>query len=210
MKPTAILYDKPECPFCWRVRMALHRCGVDYMRRSHDEFAHEWSLLTPGNTVPVLSMSGVIMHDSSVMLEYLNDLHGGLWPMEPDRCAHARSDALYADGAVGRSVRDLVFQRRDRIPADWDEAVIASAMQQWHEALPYLEERLGGDSFFVANAGITDFVLASRFGLALAYGMPSPRLPGLSGWFERMVDRPEFLQTAPEVVIGKLERGWMS
>ena len=210
MKAAAILYDKPECPFCWRVRMALHRCDGGFQRRAYDAFEHEWSLLTPGNTVPVLTMSGVTLHDSWVMLEYLHDLHGGLWPEQPDHRAHARSDALYADRAVGGPVRDLVFQRRDRSPAEWDETVIANAMRQWHEALPYLEQRLDGGDYFIEDAGITDFVLASRFGLALAYDMPAPRLPGLTGWFDRVSKRSEFLLTAPEVVKRKLNRGWMS
>ncbi|MET0043958.1 MAG: glutathione S-transferase family protein [Candidatus Thiodiazotropha sp. 6PLUC3] len=136
------LYDKEECPFCWRVRMALYRCGVDFQRLVYDEYEHEWASLTPYNTVPVLKMGDSVIHDSSVMLEYLDESFGGLWPSTPEARASARGIALYADSAVGRPVRDLVFQRRDRVPAEWDEEVIANAMGQWHKSLPYLAERL--------------------------------------------------------------------
>ena len=210
MTALSLLYDKDECPFCWRVRMALHRCAVDYQRRPYNEFEHEWTPLTPASTVPVLKMPGLVMHDSSVMLEYLDEIFGGLWPSSPDERAHARSIALYADSAVGRPVRDLVFQRRERTPAEWDEEVIANAMRQWHQALPYLEEQLDDGDYFVPDAGIADFILASRFGLALAYGMPSPRSYGLTAWFERITKRSEFSQTAPEIVRRKLDRGWMT
>ena len=210
MTSPCLLYDKEECPFCWRVRMALHRCSVDYQRLPYEEYEHEWAPLTPSGTVPVLKMPGLVMHESSVMLEYLNDLYGGLWPSSPDQRADARSIALYADSAVGRPVRDLVFQRRDRTPAEWDEAIIADAMQQWHQALPYLEERLGDEDYFVPGGGIVDFVLATRFGLALAYDMPSPRRSGLMDWFERITKRSEFLKTAPDIVRRKLDRGWMT
>ncbi|MCU7811787.1 MAG: glutathione S-transferase family protein [Candidatus Thiodiazotropha sp. (ex Notomyrtea botanica)] len=210
MTSPTILYDKAECPFCWRVRMALHRCQVVYERRDFEVYEQEWARLTPGATVPVFRLHGLVMHDSSVMLEYLNDAFGGLWPVSAEKRAQARTSAIYADTSVGRPVRDLVFQRRDRAPSEWDEAVIANAMQQWHEAMSYLDNALGDRDFFIEGVGITDFILASRFGLALAYGMPSPRSSMLSGWFERMAGRPEFTDTAPEIVKGKLDRGWLS
>ncbi|MCU7797041.1 MAG: glutathione S-transferase family protein [Candidatus Thiodiazotropha sp. (ex Myrtea spinifera)] len=210
MTSPAILYDKAECPFCWRVRMALHRCQVVYEKRDFETHEQEWTRLTPGGTVPVLRLHGLVMHDSSVMLEYLNDAFGALLPLSPEKRAQARTSAIYADTSVGRPVRDLVFQRRDRVPSEWDEAVISSAMQQWHEAMSYLDNALGDRDFFIEGVGITDYILASRFGLALAYGMPSPRSPRLGEWFERMVGRPEFTDTAPEIVIQKLDRGWLS
>ncbi|MES9942149.1 MAG: glutathione S-transferase family protein [Candidatus Thiodiazotropha sp. 6PLUC2] len=203
------LYDKEECPFCWRVRMALYRCGVDFQRLVYDEYEHEWASLTPYNTVPVLKMGDSVIHDSSVMLEYLDESFGGLWPSTPEARASARGIALYADSAVGRPVRDLVFQRRDRVPAEWDEEVIANAMGQWHKSLPYLEERLEVSGYFVPGGGIADFVLATRFGLALAYDMPSPRSPGLMAWFEKIAAQAEFSETAPGIVKEKLDRGWL-
>ncbi|MES9854177.1 MAG: glutathione S-transferase family protein [Candidatus Thiodiazotropha sp. L084R] len=209
MTSHALLYDKEECPFCWRVRMALHRCGVEYQRRAYDEYEHEWAPLTPYSTVPVLKMGDLAIQDSSVMLEFLDESYGGLWPTSPESRALARGIALYADSTVGRPVRDLVFQRRDRLPAEWDEEVIANAMGQWHQAMPYLEERLDGSDYFVAGGGITDFILASRFGLALAYDMPSPRSPGLMTWFERISTQTLFSETAPGIVREKLDRGWL-
>jgi len=206
----AILYDKPECPFCWRVRMALHRCGVEVERRPYDRWEHEWRALTPQATVPVLRMEGRVMTDSSQMLDALDDRFGGLWPASPQRRAWARDLAQYADGEVGRAVRDIVFQRRERAPAEWDESVIAAALRAWHEALPHLETALGEREYFVDGAGITDFVLASRFGLAMAYGMPATRLPALAAWFGRISGGAAFLTTAPPVVIDGLQRGWHS
>ncbi|MEW8257056.1 MAG: hypothetical protein AB2747_22075, partial [Candidatus Thiodiazotropha taylori] len=106
-------------------------------------------------------------------------------------------------------VRDLVFQRRDKPPAEWDEEVIANAMGAWHRAMPYLEQRLAKRSHFVSAGGITDFILATRFGLAMAYDMPSPRAPGLMAWFDRVTESAVFTETAPKVVMNKLDRGWL-
>ncbi|MCG7908086.1 MAG: glutathione S-transferase family protein [Candidatus Thiodiazotropha taylori] len=209
MSSQTLLYDKEECPFCWRVRMALHHCKVEYQRLAYDEYEAEWSRLTPSGTVPVLKAGEMVLHDSSVMLEYLDERYGGLWPGLPEQRAEARWIALYADSEVGRPVRDLVFQRRDKPPAEWDEEVIANAMGAWHQAMPYLEECLAQRSHFVSTGGITDFILATRFGLAMAYDMPSPRSPGLMAWFDRIAESAEFRETAPKIVMEKLDRGWL-
>lgn len=210
MNGHAILYDKPECPFCWRVRMALCRCGIDVDRRPHDRWEAQWRALTRQGTVPVLRMDDRLMTDSSAMLDYLDERFGGLWPASPAQRARARDLAQYADVAVGRPVRDIVFQRRGREPSVWDEAVIAAALQAWHEALPHLEDGLQARDFFIDGAGITDFILASRFGLALAYGMPEPRRPALKAWFARISTDAVFLSTAPPIVRESLHRGWRS
>ncbi|MEW8029631.1 MAG: glutathione S-transferase family protein [Candidatus Thiodiazotropha sp.] len=204
------LYDKPECPFCWRVRMALQRCGVEYRRYQHDDPAHlsKWQRLTPSNTVPVVVIDEIVITESAVTLEYLNDRYGNLLPASARERALARGIAHYTDTQVGGAVRKLIFERRRRQPKDWNQGVIASAMEEWHQALPRLERALPETGYFVSDAGIPDYVLASRFGLAMAYGMPPPQTPLLANWFDRMACRSEFLDTSPGVVRDALHRGW--
>ncbi|MEL0584982.1 MAG: glutathione S-transferase family protein [Candidatus Thiodiazotropha sp. (ex. Lucinoma kazani)] len=210
MSSEIILYDKPECPFCWRVRMALDRCGVVYKRYAYDKPEHEqaWRALTPNKTVPVISFDKLVIVDSSVILEYLNDVHGVLLPSSAKDRAHARGAASYADARVGGPVRELVFERRERPPKEWDQEAIAGAMENWHQALPRLEKALSDVDYFVPDAGIPDYVLASRFGLAMAYGMPAPQSPLLADWFDRIIKRNEFIDTAPAVVIEAIAKGW--
>ncbi|MES9828747.1 MAG: glutathione S-transferase family protein [Candidatus Thiodiazotropha sp.] len=204
------LYDKPECPFCWRVRMALQRCNVDYQHYRYDDPEHlqKWQRLSPGNTVPLLMIDEIVITESAVMLEYLNDRYGNLLPASARERALARELARYADAQVGEAVRKLVFERRQREPKEWDQGVIASAMEAWHQALPRLERALAETDYFVPAAGIPDYVLASRFGLAMAYGMAPPQTPLLGDWFARMADRSEFLDSAPSVVRDALRQGW--
>ena len=75
-----VLYDKPECPFCYRVRVALAFLGVDYELRAYDteENQQQWSALTPGKTVPIMVDGDLVIYESAVMLEYLQDKFGGL------------------------------------------------------------------------------------------------------------------------------------
>lgn len=210
MSNQAILYDKAECPFCWRVRMALHRSGLAYDRRDFESREAEWKSLTETGTVPVLRIDELLMSDSSVMLEYLNDRFGGLWPKSPELAAVARSTAIAADRGVGVAVRELVFECRDRSPESWDRATIDQAVAHWRQAMPALERVLGDAECFVPGMGITDYVLASRFGLAMAYGMPGPDSACLNAWYERICRRAEFIETAPERVIGAIAQGWQA
>ena len=182
MSTEAILYDKPECPFCWRVRMALYRCGLEHDRRDYESREAEWQSLTATGTVPVLRIDELVMTDSSVMLEYLNDCFGGLWPESPEHAAIARSTAIAADRGVGAAVRELVFECRDRAPESWDQTTIDQAVAHWQQAMSGLEKVLGDGDFFVPDTGITDYVLATRFGLAMAYGMPRADSAPLNAW----------------------------
>lgn len=210
MSIEAILFDKPECPFCWRVRMALHRCGIAVERRDHQTWEAEWKTLTTTGTVPVLCIDGLVMTDSSVMLEYLNDRFGGLWPDSPADAARARSLAIAADRGVGVAVKDLVFECRDRPAEEWDSAILLQAKTHWQQAMPDLEQALGEEAFFVQGAGITDYVVATRFGLGMAYGMPRPDSAPLEAWYKRICRRPEILATAPPRVVAAIERGWQA
>ncbi len=210
MKRQALLYDKPECPFCWRVRMAMHRCGIEVERRDYEAHAEEWKTLTKAGTVPVLQVDELVLTDSSVMLEYLNDTYGGLWPASARHAARARALALEVDRSVGAAVRDLVFQCRGRAPETWDRAAIDRAIGDWRASLPGLATALGGEEFFVEGSGITDFVLATRFGLGMAYGMPAPDAPVLNAWYKKIVQRPEFIATAPPSVTKAVAGGWQS
>ena len=189
--------------------MAMRRLGLPVEKRSHDDprWQAVWPPLTLSGTVPVRVMPARVLTDSRVMLEYLNDEHGGLLPSSAGDRAHAREVWCYADAVLGPAVRDLVFERRDREPADVDPAVIDDAAARWAAAMPALGDLLGDRQWFGDTCGIADYALISRFGLAMAYGMPEPDLPvGLAAWVERMLARDEVVSTAPAVVRRGLER----
>lgn len=198
-----VLYDKPECPFCWRIRMALHALKLPYRRVAYDDPAHEpvWRELTPNATVPVLRIDSLILVDSWVMLEYLHERNGGLWPETPAMRAKARTIARYADDRVGAAVREVIFERRDRAESLWNKRRIGAAMDAWRASLPFLSAQLGGGEYFAGACSAADHALASRFGLALAYQMSlDEQYPNLASWLQRMSHRAEFVETAPPVV----------
>lgn len=198
-----VLYDKDECPFCWRVRMSLAKLGVDFERRAFDDpqWSDQWPALTRQGTVPVLVAADITLTDSAVMLEYLQDQYGGLLPTGAVQRAQVREVLRFSDTVIGPGARDLIFAKRGKPEAAQDQDAIAAAIQTWRKALPDLSGLLGDAAWFGPQCGMGDYAVATRFGLAFAYGMPRANMPpNLSDWWKRMTERVELIDTAPKVV----------
>jgi len=152
------LYDKPECPFCYRVRTALGFAGVDFERRPHDdpEAQREWRALTEAKTVPVMVDGDLVLTDSAVMLEYVHDRCGRLLPEDPVERARLRSLVQYADRPLGQGSKEVVFAKRGVPEADWDHERIAAGAERFVAALPLLDERLADHEYLVDDYSVAD------------------------------------------------------
>ena len=199
---TAIrLYDKPECPFCWKIRLALFEQGmaVEHIDSLAPETRETWQSLTPRKTVPVLVNGDVVIYESNVILEYLNDLSGTLLPEDPTQRVTARLINSYSDGVIGAGLREVIFEKRGNAEADWDHKRIEQGIAQFETALDYLSDQLGDNMFFAGSYSLPECALTARFGLAEAYGVEIPeRFNNLRSWYERMKSRPSYRATAPQ------------
>lgn len=199
---TAIrLYDKPECPFCWKIRLALFEQGltVEHIDSLDPNTRATWQSLTPRKTVPVLVDADVVIYESNVILEYLNDLSGSLLPSNPTQGVTARLINSYSDGVIGAGLREVIFEKRENAEADWDHNRIEQGVAQFEAALGYLSEQLGNKAFFAGSYSLPECALTARFGLAEAYGVHIPEhFDNLRVWFERMKNRPSYRATAPK------------
>lgn len=199
-----VLYDKPECPFCWRVRMCLARVEANVEQRAFDapQWREVWPGLTPQGSVPVMLDGDLCMTDSRVILEYIEDAFGGTLPVSARGRAEARELLVLADDALGAAARDFIFACRAHPPGQRDETVLLDAARRWQQALPGLAARLGPDDWLVGRCSQADYAVLTRFALAYAYGMPRDGLPcNLSDWMWRMLQRDEVVSTAPPIVI---------
>lgn len=205
---TIRLYDKAECPFCYRVRLCLGRLGVEHELRAHDRPEHEaeWRSLTQAQTVPVFVEGDLVLTDSWVILEYLQDRYGGLMPEPAEKRARARELTRYADNPVGRGIREVIFEKRSKPEAEWDRARIAAGTEAYLAALPALDAELGGSDAFVETYSFADAALTARFALALAYGVALPDdTPNLRRYFAARVADPFFRRASPPRVLAALD-----
>ncbi len=202
---TAVLYDKDECPFCWKVRLAMYAQGRQFTRRPHDDpdSVAELKQLSATGKVPVLVDGRLVIPESSVITEYLEDTGGGLLPRDRAGRVKGRLLTYYSDNTVGKAVREVIFEKRGRPPEQWDRGRIDAGIAAWLELLPHLSAELGAQPYFAGDYSVADRALGARFALAMAYGVPLPETyPRLHRWYERVSQRPGFLETAPRVIAG--------
>ena len=195
------LIDKPECPFCWRVRIAaaLQGRAMHSMDRSDPDVLVEWQRLSPSQTVPVMIEDDLVLTDSGPMLEYLAETGSALLPDFPRRRAEARSWIVYGDNVLGRSLREVVFEKRDKPESEWDQGRIRRGTRGFLSGLPALEMALRDENFLLGNwPTLAECALFPRFALALLYGVDIPAdFPRTRQWFGRQAIHPAFLSTSP-------------
>lgn len=199
-----LLYHRPDCPFCWKLMIALHELDIPYAEvatRLGEKHA-DVVALSPSGTVPVLvdRRAGLVIPESAVALEYVNEMAGGgLFGGDAASRARVRTVAAYSDGTVGGALRDIIFEKRAKPEADWDRDRIREGTARWAVMLDRLETWVSPDGWFGPAFSAADCALAARFGLAEAYGAGvTARHPRLHDWYGRASARPSFRATRPD------------
>jgi glutathione S-transferase len=196
------LYERSDCPFCWKVRIALAELGLEYRIEATrlGEKYPEVSRLSPTGTVPVLVDGDTAIWESGVILEYLDSRYapGRLFPGDPAEQARLRLLHAYSDKVVGGCLRDLVFEKRSKPEREWDWEIIQASEKKWQACQAYMEGELGNKTFFGEGFSAADCALGARFGVAEAYGSNvSAEFPELQRWFGALVGRPAWKQAYP-------------
>ncbi|MDX2370523.1 MAG: glutathione S-transferase family protein [Colwellia sp.] len=201
---TIKLYNKPECPFCWKIRLALAELGInaEIIDSQSPQHIEEWRALTPRKTVPVLVIDDVVIYESNVILEYLSEAYGRLLPINPVECISSRHVNQYSDAVIGAGLREVIFEKRGKKANEWDLERIRLGTEAFEKALGHLSNQLGEKDFFSSCYSLPELALTARFGLAEAYGVEIPTCyKNLSNWFQRMKKRPSYHETAPQICL---------
>jgi len=196
------LVQRSDCPFCWKVRLGLAVAGASYqstmtvLGQKHPTVLNH----NPKQSVPVLIDGETVMWESTVMLEYLDDVYaeGRLYAGSGARRALTRTRVAYSDGVVGPALRDLVFERRSKRSADQDPSLIERSLESWQQVQRELDAMLDGQLTFSEGFGAADCALLARVGVADAYDAgPTASTPQLKAWYERSKQRPWWDQAYP-------------
>lgn len=201
---TIKLYNKPECPFCWKIRLALAELGInaEIIDSQSPQHIEEWRALTPRKTVPVLVIDDVVIYESNVILEYLSEAYGRLLPINPIECISSRHVNQYSDGVIGAGLREVIFEKRGKQANEWDLERIKLGTEAFEKSLEYLSIQLAEKEFFSSCYSLPELALTARFGLAEAYGVKIPTCyENLSNWFQRMKKRPSYQATSPKICL---------
>ena len=107
------LYNALQSTCSQRVRYTLHYKSIIFSMEildlfSGDQLRPEYLSINPNGVVPALVHNDNIIIDSSVIIEYLEDInlnHKTLRPKKPENVARMRAMIRYFDEVAGPSVR---------------------------------------------------------------------------------------------------------
>jgi glutathione S-transferase len=162
------LYDAERCPYCARVRIVLAEKGIEWETVAVDlDDRPAWIYeKNPLGRVPVIEEDGLVLPESIVIMEYLEERYPepALLPAEPRARAEARLLVHRFDDTLGDDY--YAFRRGD-----------PNALDERLAALPV------GQSLYV-DIAYAPWVIRARDML----GVELP--PPLEGWLARLSERP--------------------
>lgn len=196
------LYVVHRCPFGHRAAISLREKKLAFDLRFFEPGRRppELEAAGPRAKSPTLFDGGTEVHDSQVVLEYLEDRF-------PD------TPLLPRDAASRAQVRMFIARFNDELAPQYsalisellfkkerDEAKIADARHAFLSALPPWNEQLSGQPFAsgdaISLADITLFTIFPSLRTHARIEIPS-ELTHLRAWYERMAARPSTPVPAP-------------
>ena len=193
------LYSGPLSLFTAKVRIALDEKGLD-----HDRVEVGWSredrylphhpdvvAANPKREVPVLVDGDLVVYDSTVILEYLEDRYPEppLYPVEAAARARCRQLEAAADEILFAPLWVLI----DRVfyPGDGDLEGVEAARQELSSQHEKLEKELAGREYLCGAFSVADIGSFVRLSAATRFGAtPDPGHTNLLGWLARVGARP--------------------
>ena len=175
------LYDADRCPYCARVRIVLAEKGIDYETvvvdlRDRPSWIYEKN---PLGKVPVLEEDELVLPESAVIMEYLEDRYPEppLWPADP------------AERAEGR----LLVERFDSLSRPYYALRRGEedARDRLDVQLALLDDLLGkrpfltGRHFGLSDVAYLPWILRAESSL----GVDLDIHPALAEWVERAAER---------------------
>lgn len=205
-----ILYDYPASPNSRKVRIVLGEKGLEYERRIIDiskgeQRSEAYLAVNPQGKVPALqdlrtrpdgSTSTVIVYDSTIINEYLEDAYPEprLFPEDPADRAMARTLEDWADNNLVEPIGVLFAQNVFTSERKRNPARISEAHMRAIELLRRLDTILSdGRPYLLGDYSIADAAMTPPLAYAVQFGTPiKEMLPKVSQWYTRLKNRPSF------------------
>ncbi len=198
------LYQHPLSPYCHRVRIVLAEKGLDYeiipidfakKENKSDTFLR----LNPLGKIPVLADDDLVIADSKVINEYLNDEYPypELLPEDPQQKALARMWAARIDDMVVKPFTEIYFAHRDQEEGKAvDEAKMEANKLLIFRFYEGAEKVLKNKQYLVGDFSLADVAIAPCVDRLekLSLG-PASHLTATLAYFKRLDGRPSIAKT---------------
>ena len=184
------LFSDPTDPWSHRTRLVLAEksVNIDYIDVQHGNLPEDLLDLNPYNSVPTLVDRELILYDSRVIVEYLDERfpHPPLMPVDPVTRAQYR---LY----LYRIERDW-YSKADNIVAGADRKLVTRARKELHDSIVATAEIFTAKKFFLSDEfSLVDCSIAPIFWRLPVFGieLPAQARPVLR-YMDTVFSRPSF------------------
>jgi RNA polymerase-associated protein len=195
------LYSGTTCPFSQRCRIVLYEKGMDFQIVDVDLFnkPEDLAVMNPYNQVPVLVERDLILYESNIINEYIDDRfpHPQLMPADPVMRARARLFLYRFENEMFCHIHSI---EKNQKSADKGRQVIRDALTQISPVFAKQKFMLG-DEFTMLDVAIAPLLWRlDHYGIQL----PKQAAP-LMKYAERLFSRPAYIDalTASEKVMRK-------
>ena len=196
------LYSGTTCPFSQRCRNVLYEKGMDFQIIDVDlhNKPEDLAVMNPYNEVPVLVERDLILYESNIINEYIDDRfpHPQLMPADPVMRARARLMLFRFEEEMFLHVETL--EKGNPRGADKARAAIRDSLIQIATVFTKQKHMLG-DDFSMLDIAIAPLLWRLDY-----YDIQLPKQSApLMKYAERLFSRPAFIDslTASEKVMRK-------
>jgi RNA polymerase-associated protein len=196
------LYSGTTCPFSQRCRIVLFEKGMDFQIIDVDLYnkPEDLAVMNPYNQVPVLVERDLILYESNIINEYIDDRfpHPQLMPADPVMRARARLFLFRFEKELFFNIETL--EKGPTKSADKARLVIRDSLAQI--APVFLKQKyMLGEEFSMLDVAIAPLLWRLEY-----YGIQLPKQAApLQKYAERIFSRPAFIEalTPSEKVMRK-------
>ncbi|MEY2777135.1 MAG: hypothetical protein RLY30_1233 [Pseudomonadota bacterium] len=186
-----VLYSGTTCPFSQRCRFVLFEKGMDFEIRDVDLFnkPEDISVMNPYGQVPILVERDLMLYESNIINEYIDERfpHPQLMPADPVQRARARLLLLNFEREVFIHLDAIEKQDAKRI--DRARAIIRDRLSQLAPVVTKSKFMMGEEFTMI------DVALAPLLWRLDHYGIELPKTAApVLKYAERIFARPAFFE----------------
>lgn len=203
-RPAMVLYSRPECPLSHRVRIVLaeKNIGAEIVDVDPDNPPEDLIDLNTYDSLPVLVDRDLVLYNSQIIMEYLDERfpHPPLMPVDPVSRARTRMMLYRIDEDWYRILGDISGE---------DEARAAEARKTIYEGLILMAPILAKKPFFMSD----DFALVECSLAPILWRLPHygielpPQAKAVKQYARRLFERESFQASLSEIE-RELGAGW--
>ena len=199
-----VLYSGTTCPFSQRCRFVLFEKGMDFEIRDVDLFnkPEDISVMNPYGQVPILVERDLVLYESNIINEYIDERfpHPQLMPADPMMRARTRLLLFNFEKELFIHVHTL-----ENLRGKVSDKVMENAKDEIRDRLTTLVPLLEHNKYFLGDDfSMLDVAIAPLLWRLDYYGIElSKTAAPLMKYAERIFSRPAYIEalTPPEKIM---------